>query len=81
MLLLQLLTGETVDITEDHEKKKDDDEFSRNKTECNNKNSDQTVFSYVYLVGPGCYQNNTVTCGTCYKTTVGKIIDTETKQI
>ena len=75
MLLLQLLTGETVDISDDHEKKKEEDQFSKNKTECSNKNNDQTVFSYIYLVGPGCYEDDKVTCGACYKTTVGMNID------
>ena len=72
-LLLQLLTGQVVEISDNMEKKDDNDQFSRNRTECLKKNSDQSVYQYSYLVGPGCYTNNTVTCGACYKTTVGNI--------
>ena len=30
------------------------------------------IYKYVFLVGPGCYEGNTVKCGKCYKTTVDK---------
>jgi len=62
--LLQLLTG---DVLKDGD---DGDNFSDNKEKCEGRNSDQTVFSYVYLVGPGCYNDTVVTCGHCYQTLV-----------
>ena len=44
--------------------------FQKNKKRCLELNGGQAVYSYVYLVGPGCYDNTTVNCGKCYKTTV-----------
>jgi len=73
--LLQLLTGETVDlikhVEDEEETKKHESDFAVNKTKCNEKNSNQSVYKYVYLVGPECYIESKVVCGKCYKTTVG----------
>ena len=74
--LLQLFTGDIIDIARDNadeeveESKQEESEFQKNKKRCLELNGGQAVFSYVYLVGPGCYENTTVQCGKCYRTTV-----------
>ena len=77
--LLQLLTGEEVAPPPDYNlpseitdgKKPEESQFSRDKAACLERNSDQTTFSYVFLVGEdSCYNATTVTCGHCYRTTV-----------
>jgi len=73
--LLQLLTGDIVAITqaeEGDEKKKEESQFVRDQEKCLNMNNNQVIYKYVFLVGPGCYDGNTVKCGQCYKTTVDK---------
>ena len=42
------------------------------KSACLAKNSHQSVYTYSFLVGPDCYNGSTVTCGSCYQTTVGQ---------
>ena len=70
--LLQLLTGEIVDITEENDEKKEESEFVKDQEKCLRMNNNQVIYKYVFLVGPGCYEDNTVRCGKCYKTTVDK---------
>eukprot|EP00090_Calanus_glacialis_P006390 TRINITY_DN14985_c0_g1_i1.p1 TRINITY_DN14985_c0_g1~~TRINITY_DN14985_c0_g1_i1.p1 ORF type:complete len:720 (+),score=264.67 TRINITY_DN14985_c0_g1_i1:64-2223(+) len=65
--VLQLLTGQKVPLDD-----QSDDDISTQKSACLAKNSQQTVYSYSFLVGPGCYNGSTVTCGSCYQTTVAQ---------
>jgi len=77
--VLQLLTGEKITSEEQKEgkgKKSPDEEESEDvaaqKAACLANNSGQNVYSYTFLVGEGCYNGSRVTCGSCYKTTVGQ---------
>ena len=74
--LLQLLTGAEVEV----EKEPDTTDTKKHKTDwedaaeaCKSLDSeDSPLVTHVYLVGPGCYSNNSVHCGRCYRTTVTK---------
>jgi len=62
--VLQLLTGVQTTVEED-------EDVSEEKAACLAKNSDQSIYSYIFLAGAGCYNGSSVTCGSCYQTTVG----------
>ena len=62
--VLQLLTGIQTTV-------ESDEDISEEKAACLAKNSDQSIDSYIFLAGTGCYNGSSVTCGTYYQTTVG----------
>jgi len=66
---LQYLTGDIV--TEESE---EDYDLKKSKTACLDKNKNQNIYRYTFLVGDECYvENDTVSkpkCGRCYQTTV-----------
>eukprot|EP00092_Neocalanus_flemingeri_P064854 GFUD01078765.1.p1 GENE.GFUD01078765.1~~GFUD01078765.1.p1 ORF type:complete len:728 (-),score=215.66 GFUD01078765.1:216-2399(-) len=64
--VLQLLTGEKTPLDQNST------DLSDQQTACLTKNSQQSVYSYTFLVGPGCYNGSHVTCASCYQTTVGQ---------
>lgn len=74
--LLQLLTGTKVELeqeeTEPTDKAKHQTDWERQTEKClaARSDSDPPEVSYVYLVGPGCYNHTTVHCGHCYRTSV-----------
>ena len=73
--VLQLLTGSKVELEENKvtDTKKSKTEWQEAAEACLSHNSPESkLISYVYLVGPDCYSNNTVTCGQCYRTSVSE---------
>jgi len=62
--VLQLVTGNIITTN------KTITDLTEQSAACLARNSDQSVFTYTFLVGPGCYNESTVTCGSCYQTTV-----------
>jgi len=73
--VLQLLTGKRIsELKNDSEPSlgEESEDVASQKAACLAKNSGQNIYNYIFLVGPGCYNGSTVTCGSCYKTTVGQ---------
>jgi len=64
--VLQLLTGQKIPLDQNST------DLSEQKSACLAKNSHQSVYTYSFLVGPDCYNGSTVTCSSCYQTTVGQ---------
>lgn len=78
--VLQLLTGEKIMNEKQDEgrgkqspdEREEPEDIVAQKSACLAKNSGQNIFTYTFLVGEGCYNGSRVTCGSCYKTTVGQ---------
>jgi len=63
--ILQYVTGEPVSDQECE----DIDECQSN---CYDKNKDQQIYSYQFLVGPDCHNETGAFCAVCYRTSVAK---------
>jgi len=78
-LMLQYLTGDVVEPPETQEavsddKEKEEEDITKDRTDCLARNVGQNVFTYVFLVGAGCSNITEVQCGSCYKTSVGTTV-------
>jgi len=75
--VLQLLTGEKItrEGKTDEVRKtptEESEDVAAQKAACLANNSGQNIFTYIFLVGEGCYNGSSVICGSCYRTTVGQ---------